>query len=167
VVQEIYADAPEKYYAGAHDTWPECMGTARYILPRGQQQALRAGESVFVRLAVKVGVDRKAKPSLPPTAKEKAEAASKQVPWADATAAYLPNSEAIKLVEGLSLSTLSKILKPDGPIRYMKKGQRCKVNLADFRACLCQKKSRRSNKVVDDMAEEFRKITASKLRPGK
>jgi hypothetical protein len=68
VVQEIYSDAPEKYYAGPHDTWPECMGAARYSLPRGQQEALRAGEAVFIRLAVKGGVDRKARPPLPPTA---------------------------------------------------------------------------------------------------
>jgi hypothetical protein len=58
VVQEIYADAPEKYYLSP-DTWPECMGTARYSLPQGQQDALRAGEAVFVRLAVKAGVTDK------------------------------------------------------------------------------------------------------------
>jgi hypothetical protein len=66
VVQEIYADEPEKYYAGRYDTWPECMGTARYSLPAGQQDALRAGEAVFIRLSVKAGVDRTVKPSLPP-----------------------------------------------------------------------------------------------------
>jgi hypothetical protein len=67
VVEEIYADAPEKYYAGLHDTWPDCMGAARYSLPAGQQEALRAGEAVFVRLAVKAGIDRTVKPSLPAT----------------------------------------------------------------------------------------------------
>jgi hypothetical protein len=75
VVQEIYADAPEKYYAGRYDTWPECMGTARYSLPQGQQDALRAGEAVLIRLAVKAGVTdkkgmgeiaRKVTPAMPP-----------------------------------------------------------------------------------------------------
>lgn len=77
VIQEIYANAPEKYYAGPNDTWPECMGTARYSLPAGQQEALRAGEATFVRLAVKLGladekgmaeVAAKVRPALPPRA---------------------------------------------------------------------------------------------------
>ena len=60
VVQEIYAGEPWRYYAGPHDTWPQCMGEARYGLPTGQQKALRAGEAVLVRLAVRLGVgDRK------------------------------------------------------------------------------------------------------------
>lgn len=57
VVQEMYADAPEKYYAGAYDTWPECMGAARYELPAGQRDALRAGEAVLVRLAVNMKLE--------------------------------------------------------------------------------------------------------------
>lgn len=77
IVQELYAGEPWKYYAGLHDTWPECMGTGRYSLPAGQQEALRTGEAVFVRLAVKLGiaenedmadVARKVKLSLPPSA---------------------------------------------------------------------------------------------------
>ena len=52
VVQEIYAREPWKYYAGRYDIWPDCMGDARYTLPTGQQDAIRAGEAVFVRLAV-------------------------------------------------------------------------------------------------------------------
>jgi hypothetical protein len=165
VVQEIYADAPEKYYAGPYDTWPECMGTARYSLPAGQQDALRAGEAVFIRLAVKAGVDRTVKPSLPLAVGLSAAPGSKQVPWADDAEDYLPNSEAIKLSEKMDLPKLSKILKPDGPIRYMKRGQRCKVNIADFRVYLRQMGTRVSDKVAEEMAEEFRKITASKLRP--
>ncbi len=74
VVQEIYADEPERFYIGPYDTWPECMGRSRYTLPAGQQDALRAGEAVFIRLAVRIGVAQdedmaevaaKAKPSLP------------------------------------------------------------------------------------------------------
>jgi len=59
VVREIYAEAPQKYYhPDSCNNWPEylwpsCMGDARYSLPAGQQEALRAGEAVFVRLAYK------------------------------------------------------------------------------------------------------------------
>jgi hypothetical protein len=54
--------------------------------------------------------------------------------WLDDAPEYLPNSEAIKLTEGkLSLSRLSKLLNPDGAIRHMRRGQRCKVHIADFR----------------------------------
>jgi hypothetical protein len=56
LIQELYAHEPWRYYAGRFDTWPVCMGTARYSLPTGQQEALRAGEAVFIRLAVKLGV---------------------------------------------------------------------------------------------------------------
>ncbi len=60
----------------------------------------------------------------------------KQV-WLDDAPEYLPNSEAIKLSEGkLSLSRLSKLLNPNGAIRYMRRGQRCKVHIADFRDCI-------------------------------
>jgi len=79
VVQEIYADEPEKFCTGPYDTWPECMGRSRYTLPVGQQDALRAGEAVFIRLAVRIGIAdnedmadvvAKAKPS-PPLVEER------------------------------------------------------------------------------------------------
>ena len=50
VVQEIYADEPWKFYEGRYLAWPVCMGKARYTLPTGQQEALRAGEAVFIDL---------------------------------------------------------------------------------------------------------------------
>ena len=56
VVQEIYGHEPWKYYTGRYDTWPACMGEARYTLPVSQQQALREGEAVFIRLAVKLSL---------------------------------------------------------------------------------------------------------------
>ena len=58
----------------------------------------------------------------------------KEQPWVDDAPDYIENSKAIvDFSRGkLSLSRLSKILKPDGPIRYMRKGQRCKVHIADF-----------------------------------
>ncbi len=59
---------------------------------------------------------------------------SKEQVWLDDTPEYIPNSEAIKLTDGkLLLPRLSKILKPDGPIRYMRRGHRCKVHIGDFR----------------------------------
>ena len=56
VVQEIYGHQPGKYYTGRYNTWPGCMGQARYKLPPSQQQALREGEAVFIRLAVKLSI---------------------------------------------------------------------------------------------------------------
>ncbi len=55
VVQEIYLAAPEwcrRQTGVIYDNWPECMGAARHSLPVGQQEALRAGEAVFIRLAM-------------------------------------------------------------------------------------------------------------------
>ena len=54
--------------------------------------------------------------------------------WDDDAAEYLPLSAARKLIDDrLSLQTLGRLCKPDGEIRYMRKGQRCKVHVADFR----------------------------------
>lgn len=56
------------------------------------------------------------------------------VEWNDDCPEYIPNADAVKLCEGkISLSLLSKRLTPDGNIRYMRKGQRCKVHVQDFR----------------------------------
>jgi len=60
---------------------------------------------------------------------------NKEQPWRDDAPEYITNTEATKLTDGkLSLSRLSKILTPEGQIRYMRKGQRCQVHLQDFRA---------------------------------
>ena len=56
LIQELYAHDPWRYYGGVGDYWPECMGAARYALPAGQQDAIRAGEAAFVRLAVKLSI---------------------------------------------------------------------------------------------------------------
>ena len=60
-------------------------------------------------------------------------AQTKEVTWSD-DPAYLPLTEAIKLTDGrVSLSKLSKLLKPVGEIRHMRKpGRGCKVHIADF-----------------------------------
>lgn len=68
VVQEIYLADPElcvKRTGATSGTWPECMGAARYSLPAVQQEALRAGEAVFIRLATAVNVAQAA-PALTP-----------------------------------------------------------------------------------------------------
>ena len=63
---------------------------------------------------------------------------SKEQPWVDDATDYIMNSDAVKLAEfanrKLTLSALSKLLEPDGPIRYMRKRRplRCKVHVGDF-----------------------------------
>jgi hypothetical protein len=54
-------------------------------------------------------------------------------PWSDNAPEYLPNSDALKLVDGeWTLNKLGKLLVPHGRIRYMRKGQRTKVHVQDF-----------------------------------
>jgi len=63
---------------------------------------------------------------------------SKEQPWIDDAPDYIMNSDAVKLAEfanrKITLSALSKLLEPDGPIRYMRKRKplRCKVHIGDF-----------------------------------
>jgi len=58
VVEEVYRQDPNKLYQrGTYDTWPERMGSWRYDLPAGQQDAIRAGEAVFIRLAVALDIE--------------------------------------------------------------------------------------------------------------
>jgi hypothetical protein len=59
--------------------------------------------------------------------------ATKQQPWADDAPEFLPLLVACKLTDGrLSLSTLSKLVARDDKIRYMRKGQRRRVHVADL-----------------------------------
>jgi len=60
---------------------------------------------------------------------------SKEQPWKDDAPEYLSLSEAGKLIDDrLTLSALSKLCKPDGEMRYMRKrGIGCNVHLGDFR----------------------------------
>jgi hypothetical protein len=68
------------------------------------------------------------------SAQPAAEKAAKKQPWVDDAPEYLPLSAAAKLIDNrLSLSALSRLLSPRGKIRYMRKGRRCKVHVADFR----------------------------------
>jgi hypothetical protein len=62
---------------------------------------------------------------------------TKQQTWSDDDPAYLHLSEAVKLTDGrLSLSALSRLLVPQGEVRYMRMGRRCRVHLGDFRRFL-------------------------------
>jgi hypothetical protein len=64
-----------------------------------------------------------------------AQADGKEQPWADDVPEYLPLTEARKLIDNrFSLPTLSKLMTPDGEMRYMRKeGCGCKVHLGDLR----------------------------------
>ncbi len=56
-----------------------------------------------------------------------------QVDWIDDAPDYITGKDAVELSnESISPVQLSKACKPDGDIRYMRKGQRCKVHIADF-----------------------------------
>jgi len=59
---------------------------------------------------------------------------TKEIPWDENNPDFMPGSEAIaRLADNkIALSTLSSKLKPDGDIRYMRKGQRNRVHIGDF-----------------------------------
>ena len=62
-----------------------------------------------------------------------AQMAGPEVPWNPNDPAYIANTDALKLVDKkITLPTLSKALTPDGPMRYMRKGRRCRVHRQDF-----------------------------------
>jgi len=60
---------------------------------------------------------------------------TKEQAWRDEAPDYISNSDAIVNFTNnkMTLPALSKLLIPDGSIRYMRKGQRCKVHIGDFR----------------------------------
>jgi len=80
-------------------------------------------------------------------------------PWNDKATEYMNNSEAVVTFtkSKLPLPKLSKILKPDGPIRYMRKGRRCKVHIGDFRKLsenIVYKRYFLSDKVLNEYVDE-------------
>jgi len=76
-----------------------------------------------------------------------------EISWDDNNAEFRPASEAIELCDGkFTLSKLSKLLKPNGEIRYMRKGRRCRVHIQDFRAYL---KSQATSEIADEAIDEF------------
>ena len=67
----------------------------------------------------------------------------------------------------MKLPALSKLLTPDGPIRYMRKGQRCKMHVNDFLTYLKGHSTGVTDEDLEQMAQRFGEITAAKSRPGK
>lgn len=79
---------------------------------------------------------------------------SMEVPWDDDNPDYMLNSEAITTFTGskMPLSKLSKLLTPDGPMHYMRKGQRCKVHIGEFRNYAS--KQYVSDEIANEIADE-------------
>jgi len=77
-------------------------------------------------------------------------------PWDNDDSAYMSNSEAIVTFTSskMPLPKLSKLLNhPNNTIRFMRKGQRCKVHIGDFRDYANQHyvSSVRANEIADDI----------------
>jgi len=76
---------------------------------------------------------------------------SKEQIWDDNNHDYEYNSKVIQNLSDdlqITLATLSKLLKPDGQIRYMRKHRRCKVHVAELVSYLSAQKRR------DNFSEE-------------
>ena len=92
--------------------------------------------------------------------------ADKEIPWRDDAPEFITNSEAVRLPDDtLSLSTLSRLLTPDGPIRYMRKYSatgrptRCKVHVQDFQNYIKASQGRvipdgKLSEIMDDYLEK-------------
>ena len=81
---------------------------------------------------------------------------SKQLPWSDDAPEFLPNKDVVALSKGkMSESRLSRLCTPTGPIRYMRKRNRCKVHIGEFRAHLGTIAGGLSENEASDIAAEF------------
>ena len=82
----------------------------------------------------------------------------KEQPWDENNPEYMFESEAlIKLADGkIPLSTLSRNLKPNGTMRYMRKGRRCKVHIGDFCQFIKNKypQLRIDSKQIDELIDD-------------
>jgi hypothetical protein len=107
---------------------------------------------IWGEVATTVGVDRNTGERYTFTVQMAADNSdSQELPWDDGAEAFIPNSDALKLTGDLALTKLSKVLKPDGPIRYMRKGQRTKVHIQDFKMwCKSQGPDMFSEKAFDE-----------------
>lgn len=91
--------------------------------------------------------------------------------WQDDAPDFMFLKEAVnKLTERkISLPTMSKKLKPNGPIRYMKKSQRCKVHIGDFTRYINEQKNK-GNFFTEEIFEKYFKEaneTKAKIRQQK
>jgi len=86
------------------------------------------------------------------------EAESKEQLWNPDDLDYMENSEAVKTFtkSKMFLSTLSKLLKPNGQIRYMRKrGVGCKVHIGDFREYCLSSTKYLPDKLASEIADEI------------
>jgi hypothetical protein len=105
------------------------LGLCRYIDTLAHLAAARSGENHTTTIVPPAGARSDEKPPTRPAEPGQ----TKRQPWSKDATEYLPLTEAVKLTDGyLSLQALSKKMKPTGEMRYMQKGQRCKVHIADF-----------------------------------
>ncbi len=83
------------------------------------------------------------------------DAESKEQPWDENNSDYMANSDAITtFTRGkMTLSALSKLLTPDGSICYMRKGQRARVHIGDFRDFASKKFV--SDELANEIADEI------------
>jgi hypothetical protein len=85
-------------------------------------------------------------------------AKSREIPWTNLTPEYITASDALRIAEpltdglGLNPTKLSRLCIPDGPFRYMHKGQRCKIHAADFMAWI---KSQSGKTITDEAIEQY------------
>jgi rubrerythrin len=84
---------------------------------------------------------------------------TKERPWLDDAPEYLTVTEAVKLTDDrLKDYTLSRLCKPDGEMRYMRKGRRCKIHAGDFRQYM---RSRQSDSKWAKAYLDFRQAAGS------
>lgn len=91
-----------------------------------------------------------------------------ELPWDNAAEGFVTGKEAVALSKGkLNPPALSKALTPTGTMRYMRKGQRCKIHLEDLRTYLESLADERDSfEIVDEYVDEVerRKTEASRQR---
>jgi len=100
------------------------------------QALIDRAESVLAQLPYQAELEAaKAEPEPPTETETPVAPGSVEMGWRDKAPGYIPSSEARKIPEReIPASTLSSRLKPDGPIRYMRKGRRCKVHVEDLKS---------------------------------
>ena len=124
----------------------------------------RAGEGAD-RTTDKVRNDRAATPGTlaPPMPDTREDSAN--LPWDERDERFVTGTEAERMSDGkMKPSAISKLCKPDGPVRYMrKKGVGLRLHVADFRQFLKNRHSGDRFDALDDYVDDIeqRKAEAS------
>ena len=124
---ERYGYCPSQEIIDAGFTIDAARMVLRNFLLHGRQHEQEPGAP---------GLKEPSKPGLDaPAAAVVPQADTKEQPWRDSAAEYLHLMEARKLIDDrVSPPVLSKLMTPDGEMRYMRKrGCGCKVHIEDFR----------------------------------